>query len=481
MAGPRRSQPRTLLQTLQRFFARRTSTGDLVLVAFSGGPDSTALLWGLGQVAGDLGIELHAAHLDHRLDPDSGRRANAACKLADEIGVPLTLERLDPDSEPGDEGVEAFARDRRYEFLDGLADRLGARFVATAHHADDQAETVLLRMLYGSGLDGLGAMREVRGRLVRPLLGASRGEIRHALDGSGLEPVTDPTNLVLSTPRNAIRERLLPHLESAEPGTAARLVRLATAARGARRAIERRLLPVLSLRREAAVPGCSGAALDRRALQALPAPLVPAALGLLHAQAGARYPASAAARSDLLRQLHAGGALGCDCGRGWRWEGNESTLRLVKSASSPGEFAYTLKVPGSVEVPELGFGIRLTRGKAARWMFRGHPDRAGLANIDPKKHVLVRNRRPGDRIKPLGGGWRRLKDLLIDRRVPRHERDRKPLLVIDGEIAWVPGVTIGERFRLRDQDTVWIAEIERRGSSEENPPPSASDRGSKER
>ena len=92
--------PPPLLAVLERFFERIASTGDLVVVAFSGGPDSTALLWGLTQTAPGLGIELHAAHLDHRLDADSPRRAAAARSLAAEMGVALTLEELDPES-PG--------------------------------------------------------------------------------------------------------------------------------------------------------------------------------------------------------------------------------------------------------------------------------------------------------------------------------------------------------------------------------------------
>lgn len=456
-----------LLEALESFFSRRAGAGDLVLVAFSGGPDSTALLWGLVRTAPGLGIALHAAHLDHGLDADSARRAAAARRLAARMGVPLTVERLEP-AGAGSTGPEAFARHHRYAFLDRLADRLGARLVATAHHADDQAETVLLRMLFGSGLEGLGAMRRhggrLSGRLVRPLLGLRRGELLRAVETSGLEPVEDPTNLDLGAPRNAVRWRLLPHLEAREPGTTRRLARLAAAARGAGDRIERRLAPLLDPRRIRAVPtgACRGAAIDGQAFEALPEPLRRPALNLLHRHAGAPYPAGAAARRELARQLAAGLRLGCDCGHGWRWESDAETLRLVKNASSPGEFAYNLSAPGSVDVAELDLRLHLARGRVAPWMFRGRAERAGLAADDLEgKRLLVRNRRPGDRIQPLGSRRRqRLKDLLIDRRVPRYERDRLPLLVVDDEIAWVPGVTIAERFRLgKDEESAWIARI----------------------
>ncbi len=471
--GSRRQSPRPEISVvLERFFGRIAGSGDLVLVAFSGGPDSSALLSGLTRVAGGLGLRLHAGHLDHGLDADSPRRAAAAADLAARMEVASTVERLRAPG-PGGESPEAFARRHRYAFLERLAGRLGARWIATAHHAGDQAETVLLRLLFGSGLDGLGAMARVRGRVVRPLLGCHRADLRRHLEGTGLEPVADPTNLDLAAPRNAVRARLLPHLEAREPGIAQRLCRLAAAARRANRRIESLLEPCLapepfhSLTRRRP----RGIAASRRLLESLPAELLSPALALLHRRAGAPYPASSAARRELLRQVRSGGAVGCDCGDGWRWEGSAGRLLLVRGASSPGDFAYNLVVPGSVDIPEIGSTVRLTRGRVAPWMFQGRVDRTGLADDDlAARQVLVRNRRPGDRIRPLGSSRRRLKDLLIDRRIPRSERDRLPLLVVDGEIAWVPGVTIAERFRLGDEPSAWIAEIEKLQASDKSPP-----------
>lgn len=459
-----------LLRTLERRFAREIRDRAHLVVAFSGGPDSTALLWGLARIGSSL--RLHAGHLDHGLDADSPRRAAAARALATRIGVPVTIERLRR-RRPDAESPEAFARRHRYAFLHRLADRLDAPLIVTAHHADDQAETVLLRLLFGSGLLGLGAMSPTRGRLARPLLGFSHAELRQSLAGSGLEPVDDPTNSDLGVPRNAVRSRLLPSLEAAEPGTAAGLCRLAEAARRAGRRIERLIEPQLRLQTLPSIGlRTPGLAADRRALESLPGPVLPVALALLHRRAGAPYPASSAARRELLRQVRTGGAVGCDCGHGWRWEGDSTSFRLVADASSAPRFAYNLEVPGSVDVPEIALRVRLTRGRVAPWMFEGRAHRAGLADVDLERFsVTVRNRRPGDRMRPLGSGrQRRLKDLLIDRRIPRRERSRLPLLVIDDEIAWVPGVTIGDRFRLGEEATAWIAEIEDLPPPTDNPP-----------
>ncbi|MEM7582166.1 MAG: tRNA lysidine(34) synthetase TilS [Acidobacteriota bacterium] len=458
-----------LIEGLSNWFGPKVSPGDRLVVAFSGGPDSTALLWGLAEIAGDSQLQVCAAHFDHGLDADSRRRAREAGRLAAQINVPLIVGRA-PQRSSNDrsESREAYARRHRYAFLERVADLLEARFIVTAHHADDQAETVILRLLFGSGLEGLAAIQELRGRLARPLLCLRRPSLLAGLESSGLEPTCDPTNRDLSTPRNAVRAQLLPFLERQDPIVAARLCRLAEAANRANRGIERCLRQRLGLRRITGIDGEVGVTFSRDAFEALPSPLVPPALALVHREAGAPYPASAAARAELQRQLAAGSGLGCDCGDGWRWEGDSQALRLTRDASSARDFAYTVGVPGSIDIPELDLTVHLTRGPLASWMFRGNTQRTGLADFG-KRQVTVRNRRAGDRIRPLGyTRSRKLKDLLIDRRVPQRERDRLPLLVIDDEIAWVPGVTISDSFRIADDSPVVIAELERHDRTDSN-------------
>lgn len=470
-----------LLPILERFF-RDTAplgAGDRVVVAFSGGPDSTALLAGMAELAPRLGAEVIAAHLDHGLDPGSAGRAEAARRLAGQLAVSLVVERRPVAALCRQaESAEAAARRVRYQFLDEVRRGRGARWVATAHHRDDQAETVVLRLLFGSGLAGLAGIRPVQGAVVRPLLGCGRGELRAVLAAwaaSGLEPVADPTNDDLAVPRNRVRHRLLPALarQEAAPGEAEtadphelddrlarQLARLADRARGAGRALERRL--------EARFAPESGASLCRGALAELPEPLLAWALAALHRRAGAPYPASQAARAELLRQLARGARVGCDCGGGWHWRpssglgGDGERIGLERVRAAARGFSYTLQVPGEVAVPEISARIRLRQTAVEPWMFRGAAHRAALVlPLQAGGGVTVRNRRPGDRVVPLGApGSRRLKDLLIDRRVPREERDRLPLLCVDGRIAWVPGVTIDQRFRLTEESAAaWVAEV----------------------
>lgn len=435
--------------------------GEGVVVAFSGGPDSTALLWGMSRLAADRGFRLAAAHLDHARDPGSAGRAEAASRLAARLGVPLVTERCEPAVSRGD-SAEAAGRRARYEFLERTRGELGARWIATAHHRDDQAETVLLRLLFGSGVEGLAGVRPVHGAVVRPLLVLPRAALVAAVAAAGLAAVDDPTNRDLDVPRNRVRHRLLPALAADDPEIAARLARLASRARGAAAAIDRRLSDRLAA---VTVPGKDGGiAVDRGALESLPPALWPFALAWLHRRAGAPYPASEAARAELLRQLSRRRHAGCDCGDGWRWQaaGDLLLLRRPQGARERvGDFTYTLQVPGELEIPEIAVRVRLSRSAVEPWMFSGSADRAGLAlPLMEGDLVTIRNRRPGDRIHPLGGsGSRRLKEVLIDRRVPRHVRERLPLLVVGERIAWAPGVTIDQRFRLAGEATAWVAEV----------------------
>jgi tRNA(Ile)-lysidine synthase len=227
--------------------------------------------------------------------------------------------------------------------------------------------------------------------------------------------------------------------------------------------VERRLAVELELQEL----GDAAVAVDRRAFAALPAPLQPDALALLHRRAGVPYPAAAAARAELLRQLAqpAGrlGRVGCDCGAGWRWavDGDLLVLRRAAEREPEADFTYTLEIPGELEIPELAVRVGLHHRPVEPWMFAGAPHRAGLAlPLAPGDRVTVRNRRPGDRLRPLGSsGSRRLKEVLVDRRVPRARRERIPLVCVGERIAWVPGVTIEHGFRIRTEAAAWVATL----------------------
>jgi len=449
-----------LLAALDRTLDRLAlASGRRLLVAFSGGPDSLALLVALRRAAPRRSLSVHAAHADHGLDAGAAQRAQHARALAAALGLPCHLERLDPQAiRAHPQGLEAGARSARYRALRACADHIGAPFVLTAHHADDQAETVLLRLAAGSGWAGLGAMAGQRGWLLRPWLGLRRQQLRAALAETGLRANDDPSNRDTSRARNAVRRDLLPRLEARDPQVVARLCRLAQAARAARQRLARRLRETLALSAE----GTGVWSLDRGALAALPSTLVAPALDLLARAARRSYPPAASVRHELARQLGRDSAIGCAAGEGWRLAGDSRRLRLIPPGLAVAPFAYTLAVPGSVRVGALAITVTVRRSAIACWMFEPAQRRVALGERFARAGDFgVRSRQPGDRLRPLGSaGQRRLKDVLIDRRVPLHARDRLPVITAGDQIACIPGVVLDHRFRVRGSDRwAWVVEF----------------------
>ncbi|MXX62483.1 MAG: tRNA lysidine(34) synthetase TilS [Holophagales bacterium] len=334
------------------FFSRRPELARAVrdaplAVAFSGGPDSTALLRALRVGAPRFGWKPVAVHVDHRLDDGSAQRARAAGRIAERLGVPFQVHVAR--SLPPGRSLEEWARAERYRLLAAVARSLEAEAVLTAHHRLDQAETVLLRILFGSGTAGLGAMRPVSNRLglplLRPLLALEPGSLRAYAALGGIEPVDDPTNRDAGPRRNFVRRRLFPVLAAETPDLGDRLVRLARAARRAEPTVRRLLDEALAPRF-----GDQSCDVDVESLTRLPASLWPAALARLHRLAGAAYPPTRNARRELARQLDRrrsrGRSVGCDCGGGWRWEQSRDRLRVLRPPLRENQGIGSLEVGG---------------------------------------------------------------------------------------------------------------------------------------
>jgi tRNA(Ile)-lysidine synthase len=252
----------------------------------------------------------------------------------------------------------------RYRLLDELRRELGARWVLTAHHADDQAETVLLRLAQGSGIAGLAGMAARHETVLRPLLELPRCTLRSwvALEAAGLVPIEDPTNDDLAVARNRLRHHLLPKLGGDHATIGARALGTAAAALAGR--IERRvvaLIPELASNAAPRVP------LD--SLRHLPPELLPWALALLHRRSGAGYPPRAVAIAELRRQLYRCDRVTCDCGGGWRWRTDSAGRLRVE----PAPFTYTVDERGGVEISEAGTTVRSSQPPVAARMRRGAP------------------------------------------------------------------------------------------------------------
>jgi len=193
------------------------SRGDMVLVAVSGGPDSVSLLYLLRSLRNSLGFQLQIAHLDHMLRKDSGKDAEFVRSLAEKLGIPVTIGRINVKKTAATGSLEEIARNARLDFLFKVAKEIKADKIATAHNLDDQAETVLMRILRGTGLYGLAGIlpkRKICGfEVIRPLIGVKRRGIEAFLRKNKIKARVDKTNLQDIYLRNKLRNKLIPLLE----------------------------------------------------------------------------------------------------------------------------------------------------------------------------------------------------------------------------------------------------------------------------
>jgi tRNA(Ile)-lysidine synthase len=200
--------------------ALKIPDGVAIVLAVSGGPDSTALLHGAAALAPERGWRLTVAHLDHALRSSSADEAAAVAASAARLGLTVEVRRMDVAALAASEhrSLEDAGRQARYRFLEEVARARGSEaLIATAHTADDAAETILMRLARGSGLRGLRGIPARRGRIVRPLLHARRAVLRAALDAAGIAYTTDPSNADPAHARNRVRAELLPQLERLNP------------------------------------------------------------------------------------------------------------------------------------------------------------------------------------------------------------------------------------------------------------------------
>ena len=407
--------------------------GETVLVAVSGGADSVALLHLLRELAPAWGLTLRVLHVDHDLRPGSARDAEFVRALGARLGVPVDVERV----QVGPGSVEAAARAARYGALETWAARLGATRIALGHTADDQAETVLMRVLAGAGVRGLAAIPPVRGAIVRPLIEVRGAALRDALTTAGLSWVEDETNREPKFLRNRIRHELLPLLAASYiTEVVPALTRVARLARETVDALDR--AAAVELERLAS-PGGDGLTLPRAALGALPAALAAEVLRQAAARFGSRAPLRAWAHRGLRRVLAE-----VPPRRAFRVGGVtlEVSGDLVRVGAGPATAlsTRTLDVPGRVELPEIGRALEARLVPRAGYTL---PRASNVVAFDAAaipRELTVRPRRRGDRFHAFGAGERRLKSLLIDAKVPRWDRGRLPLVEAGGEILWVAGV-----------------------------------------
>lgn len=442
------------------------SRGTRVLAAVSGGSDSVALAYLLRELddAGELHL-VAIAHFNHQLRDTADRDERFSADVAEALERRFIRGADDVRSRAAREGrsLEDAARAARHEFLHRVRVDASADAIALGHTRDDQAETFLLRLLRGAGARGLASMHPRNGDIVRPLIECRREDLKAYLSARQIAFVHDETNEDVSIPRNRVRAELLPLLESRfNPSVVDALADAADIARDEWTwvANEAAALAARAVRREAhtwtldeALLGSAPAAVARQVIhQAMTAAAggrpvafndVAQALDLVRF-GGSPFdaPGQRVERiaSGLVLTGRAHGAVG----------------RRTRDDSPRSLFRYPLSIPGEVALAEAGCAVSVEPAPPLGLPPGAIPGSATDFAVVRRDRCVgglaVRNRRPGDRFRPLGlGGGKKLQDFFVDRKIDRRLRDRVPIVVDETDhIVWVAGHTIDEDFRVTD-------------------------------
>jgi tRNA(Ile)-lysidine synthase len=454
---------RTFRETVRRH--AMVSPGDRVLAACSGGPDSVALVALLLKLREQMPLEVIVAHFNHRLRPEAAADEAFVRDLARSLVLPLVCGAKDVRREAGRKrlNLEEAARGLRYEFLREAARKRGATRIATGHTMNDQAETVLMRLFRGTGLTGLAGIEPVSGPagcpIVRPLLGLKRGDIEAFLRAEGLESRADASNLDRRLLRNRVRLGLLPEIErSYGPRVVEHLATLASLARE-----EDELLDgfVRELADEFITRRAGETALDVKTLALLPPALARRVVREFIRELKGDLRAVSFKDIETVLGLREGGRTTVKKGLALRREGG----RLLRDRPERAPRAFERRWDGRGTIAVAGAAFRGTRlDRDSGLSLHGDDRRRVLLDLEKLRlPLLIRGRRPGDLYRPLGApGRKKLTEALRARGIARGDRDRSPLFLSRGEIVWVPGLPVAEKFKV-GPSTKTVLLVEKKG------------------
>jgi tRNA(Ile)-lysidine synthase len=428
--------------------------GDSILIGLSGGADSVCLLILLHTLKDELGIDISAAYIDHGFRPDEVPAEIEFCgKFCDEINVPFTVGKIEPKSYAAAEGMnkQEAARVLRYKALEDIATETGAYKIALAHNADDQAETLLMHLVRGSGPLGLSGIPPVRGRIIRPLIETERGEIENALSKEGLDYVTDSSNLKNDYLRNRVRHFIIPALKNINRDFIRTVLRTTYIFRDEERyfdiLVTKTLMKLISRKSDEhielflAPTEYMDTVLLRRVLRrALAETKSLRGLGLDHIE-------------DLIKLIKSGRS-GDRIYLPHSIRAIKSYATLILTSEPPTRLPeYIINEPGEVVLKESSLVLRLS-------VCERDPEEDDLGDgkkiacLDADKLAFplkVRPRKSGDYFYPLGLGMRKkIQDYFVDEKIPRDERDAVPLLTTGADIAYIVGHRVDDRFKVDD-------------------------------
>ena len=426
-----------------------------ILVGLSGGADSAALITVLCRLSEKYGYKVYAAHVNHCLRGDAADRdEDFSRQLAERLGAGFFSLRADVAKLAEERGIseEEAGRNVRYSFFDKIADENGIELIATAHHRNDNAETILMNFMRGSGVSGLSGIPYRRGRIIRPLLGVTRAEIERFCAENGIEYVTDATNFEECCTRNRIRGTLIPYIEKTFNPS---FVETVTSNAEIIRSEDDYMHSETDRYYRELVHGHAVGINELTALHpAIRLRLIRRMIGEVRGTSDISAEAAEAAEA-IAREGRTGS--GIDIYGRVRAYVSYGKLVIERRKEETPPFSYRLMVGESRYIPELGATVHAETAdrRDDTGEFFSDPDRN-----DPRDAELeIRSRRPGDRFVPWGmDGTKKLKDFMIDEKIPRDERSSIGILTIDGEIAWVIDHRRDGRFKFKDKGIkIWFS------------------------
>ena len=467
--------PRRILSFIR---AHDLVRADKPLVAgVSGGPDSVCLLHVLAGIKRSLGVKLHVAHLNHLLrGAESDADADYVARLASGLGIPATIERRDVKAYRKERRLtlEEAAREVRYAFFAEVARSIDGDTVAVGHTADDQVETILLHLIRGTGLTGLrgmqplGTWRSPDGtelRLARPLLEIEREETESYCTAEGLYPRSDSSNRLPDQLRNRVRTQLIPLLQKYNPDIKEVLLRTARAADADLGYIDEE---VSKLWGTVATERPEGIAIDRAGFSCLPIALKRHLIrSALRQVLGELQDIESVHIESLLEAMSrpAGKKISLPRNLSFYGDYDHGLIAVNGAVASPFpvlEGEYRLDVPGVTEFS----GWRVRSSIIDQHEEGNESELRACFDFDAVgDRLTVRGRRCGEKFQPLGmESTKKLQDFMVDARIPRHWRDRVPLVCSTRHIIWVVGSRIDHRARVRPTTRhVLRLEFEHRG------------------
>ena len=392
-----------LLSCVRRY--EMIDPGDRIVCAVSGGADSMALLWAMYLLQEKLQIQVAAAHVNHGLRGEESDGEEAFVReFCEGFNIPFYSQKVQV--QPGKKGLEAAAREARYAYLQSLPGK-----IATAHTANDNAETVLMHMVRGTGLKGLGAISPVKQGVIRPMLMVTREEVLAFLEEYHIRYVTDSSNASDQFLRNRLRHHVMPLLEQENPRLAEDLSAMAMALREDEKELEQLSQPISDVD---ALKNMSGAQRSRCLLAFLKACHVPEPERQHVALAESLvYSDNPSARANFPGGIIIGREYG----------------RLTVLSENRGVATSLLSCPGELTIDDLQLRIVCSQN--------GNTSN-GFA-VKPHGQIVVRSRQAGDSIR-LAGGTKSLKKLFIDRKIPASQREMIPVIADDQGVLGLYGI-----------------------------------------